>query len=80
MMTERDSGLRRRRRRRWRFADAVFDEAAWTLTVAGQAVELEGKPLHVLHDLLLSAGEAGTKAELLDAVWPGIHVVEASRT
>lgn len=80
MMTDGDSGPRRRRRRRWRFADAVFDEAAWTLSVAGQAVELESKPLQVLHELLLSAGEAVTKAELLDAVWPGIHVVEASLT
>lgn len=70
----------RRRRRRWRFANAVFDEAAWTLSIAGQSVELEGKPLQVLHELLLSAGEAVTKAELLDAVWPGVHVVEASLT
>ena len=56
-MTEGGSGPRRRRRR-WRFADAVFDEAAWSLSVAGQPVELEGKPLQVLHELLLSAGEA----------------------
>lgn len=78
-MAEGGSGPRRRRRR-WRFADAVFDEAAWSLSVAGQPVELEGKPLQVLHELLLSAGEAVTKAELLDAVWPGVHVVEASLT
>ena len=78
-MTNGGSGPRRRRRR-WRFADAVFDEAAWTLSVAGRSVELEGKPLQVLHELLLSAGEAVTKAELLDAVWPGVHVVEASLT
>jgi len=76
-----DSGTGpRRRRRRWRFADAVFDEAAWTLFVADKPVELEGKPLQVLHELLLSAGEAVTKAELLDAVWPDVHVVEASLT
>lgn len=78
-MAEGGSGPRRRRRR-WRFATAVFDEAAWTLSVNGQPVELEGKPLQVLHELLLNAGEAVTKAELLDAVWPGIHVVEASLT
>lgn len=70
----------RRRRRRWRFADAVFDEAAWTLSVAGRPVELEGKPLQVLHELLLSAGEVVTKVELFEAVWPGVHVVEASLT
>ncbi len=78
-MAEGGSGPRRRRRR-WRFADAVFDEAAWSLSVGGRPVELEGKPLQVLHELLLSAGEAVTKAELLDAVWPGVHVVEASLT
>jgi non-specific serine/threonine protein kinase len=78
-MSEGGAGTRRRRRR-WKFADAVFDEAAWTLTVAGRAVELEGKPLQILHELLLSAGEAVTKAELFDAVWPGVHVVEASLT
>ncbi len=78
-MTEGGSGPRRRRRR-WRFANAVFDEAAWSLSVAGRLVELEGKPLQVLHELLLSAGEAVTKAELFDTVWPGVHVVEASLT
>lgn len=70
----------RRRRRRWRFGAAVFDETSWTLTVAGSPVELEGKPLQLLHELLLNAGEAVTKAELFDAVWPGVHVVEASLT
>lgn len=78
-MTNGGSGPRRRRRR-WRFADAVFDEAAWNLSVAGRPVELEGKPLQVLHELLLSAGEVVTKAELFDAVWPSVHVVEASLT
>lgn len=70
----------RRRRRRWRFANAVFDEATWSLQVDGQSAELEGKPLQVLHELLLNAGEAVTKGELMDAVWPGVHVVEASLT
>jgi len=76
----RDGSGSRRRRRRWRFGPAVFDEAAWTLSVSGEAVGLEGKPLQLLHELLLTAGEAVTKAELLDAVWPGLHVVEASLT
>lgn len=70
----------RRRRRRWRFANAVFDEANWSLQVDGQTAELESKPLQVLHELLLNAGEAVTKGELMDAVWPGVHVVEASLT
>ena len=72
------SSSSRRRRRLWRFADAEFDEASWTLRVAGQAVALEGKPLEVLHELLLRAGEVVTKDEILDAVWPGVTVVEGS--
>lgn len=68
----------RRRRRRWLFAGAEFDEASWTLRVGGAPVALEGKPLEVLHELLLRAGEVVTKDEILDAVWPGVMVVEGS--
>ncbi|MDZ3832416.1 MAG: winged helix-turn-helix domain-containing protein [Sphingopyxis sp.] len=68
----------RRRRRRWKFAEAEFDEASWVLRVNGKPVALEGKPLEVLHELLLRAGEVVTKDEILDAVWPGITVVEGS--
>lgn len=68
----------RRRRRLWKFSGAEFDEASWALRVDGQAVALEGKPLEVLHELLLRAGEVVTKDEILDAVWPGLTVVEGS--
>lgn len=68
----------RRRRRRWIFAGSQFDEASWVLRVDGEPVALEGKPLEVLHELLLRAGEVVTKDEILDAVWPGITVVEGS--
>lgn len=68
----------RRRRRRWKFSGAEFDEASWVLRVHGEAVALEAKPLEVLHELLLRAGEVVTKDEILDAVWPGITVVEGS--
>lgn len=73
-----ESSSSRRRRRLWRFADAEFDEASWALRVGGRAVALEGKPLEVLHELLLRAGEVVTKDEILDAVWPGVTVVEGS--
>lgn len=72
------SSSSRRRRRLWRFAGAEFDEASWTLRVDGRPVALEGKPLEVLHELLLRAGEVVTKDEILDAVWPGVTVVEGS--
>jgi DNA-binding winged helix-turn-helix (wHTH) protein len=68
----------RRRRRIWRFASAEFDEAAWVLRVGGHPVLLETKPLEVLHELLLHAGEVVTKEELLDTVWQGVTVVEGS--
>lgn len=68
----------RRRRRLWKFSGAEFDEAGWVLRVGGQPVSLEGKPLEVLHELLLRAGEVVTKDEILDAVWPGLTVVEGS--
>ena len=68
----------RRRRRLWRFAGAAFDEAGWVLRVDGQPVTLEGKPLEVLHALLLRAGEVVTKEDILEAVWPQVTVEEGS--
>ncbi|WP_243042501.1 protein kinase domain-containing protein [Dyella sedimenti] len=68
----------RRRRRQWRFASATFDEGSWALLVDGAPAALEAKPLELLHELLLRAGEVVTKDELLEAVWPGVVVVEAS--
>jgi DNA-binding winged helix-turn-helix (wHTH) protein len=65
-------------RRRWSFADCVFDEANWTLIVGGQRVAVETKPLELLRALLLNAGRLVSKDELLDAVWPDVVVVEAS--
>lgn len=74
------SSSSRRRRRLWKFSGAEFDEASWALRVNGQAITLESKPLEVLHELLLRAGEVVTKDEILDAVWPGLTVVEGSLT
>ncbi|HEX8527683.1 winged helix-turn-helix domain-containing protein [Allosphingosinicella sp.] len=39
---------------------------------------LETKPLELLHELLLGAGKVLSKDELLDRIWPGVIVVEAS--
>lgn len=73
-MSERD----RLRRRLWSFADCVFNEADWTLTVAGQRVPIENKPLEVLRVLLLHDGNLVSKRELLETIWPDVVVVEAS--
>ncbi|HEV3062408.1 MAG TPA: tetratricopeptide repeat protein [Vicinamibacterales bacterium] len=62
----------------WRFADCEFDELRRELRVRGAAVEMEAKPLEVLHQLLLHAGEVVTKDELLESVWPGLTVVDGS--
>lgn len=62
----------------WTFAGREFDESRLELRVGGQPVDLELKPLEVLVYLLQHAGEAVTKDELLEAVWPGLNVVEGS--
>lgn len=62
----------------WRFAHAEFDEARWRLTVAGQVVELEPRPLEVLRQLLRYAGEVVRKDELLEAVYGHLHVSDGA--
>ncbi len=62
----------------WSFAGRTFDESRLELRVGGEAVDLELKPLEVLLYLLRHAGEVVSKSELLDAVWPGLNVVEGS--
>jgi DNA-binding winged helix-turn-helix (wHTH) protein len=78
MASSRLSGASVREPRRWSFADCVFDEANWTLCVAGRRVSAETKPLELLRALLLRAGELVSKHDLLDAIWPDVAVVEAS--
>jgi DNA-binding winged helix-turn-helix (wHTH) protein len=56
----------------------MFDEARWSLLVEGQPVAIESKPLELLHELCLRAGEVVSKDELLDTVWRGVQVVENS--
>lgn len=62
----------------WRFAECEFDELRFQLSVHGQPVELERKPLELLRHLLAHSGEVVRKEELLKAVWPGVLVVDAS--
>lgn len=62
----------------WRFADCEFDELGRELRVRGTAVDLEAKPLELLLQLLLHAGEVVTKEELLEAIWPDVMVVDGS--
>ena len=64
--------------RLWRFADYEFDELGRELRVKGRTVDLESKPLDILLQLLLHAGEVVTKEELLESVWPDVVVVDGS--
>ena len=64
--------------RLWRFADYEFDELGRELRVKGKPIELESKPLDILLQLLLHAGEVVTKEELLESVWPDVMVVDGS--
>jgi len=78
MAKSRPGGVDRRRCRRWSFGGCVFDEANWTLSVDGKRVAIETKPLEVLRELVVRAGNVVSKNELLDAIWPDVTVVEAS--
>jgi DNA-binding winged helix-turn-helix (wHTH) protein/TolB-like protein len=62
----------------WHFAGCEFDELRYQLRVRNELVDIEAKPLEVLHRLLLKAGDTVRKEDLLDAVWPGLLVVDAS--
>jgi serine/threonine protein kinase/DNA-binding winged helix-turn-helix (wHTH) protein len=64
--------------RLWRFAGYEFDELGRELRVKGKPVDLESKPLDLLLQLLLHAGEVVTKDELLESVWPDVMVVDGS--
>lgn len=55
----------------WTSLDVSFDERSLQLSVAGEIVELERKPVEVLRYLLWHAGDVVTRDELLDAIWPG---------
>ncbi len=66
------------RGRVWKFGECQFDELNYQLTVRHRVVDIESKPLEVLRQLLLRAGEVVRKEELLEAVWPGVLVVDAS--
>jgi DNA-binding winged helix-turn-helix (wHTH) protein len=74
------SEVRTIHRRVWRFAGCELDEGHWRLSVRGQPVQLEIKPLELLLEFLRRPEEVLTKDELLDAVWPGTLVVEGSLT
>jgi DNA-binding response OmpR family regulator len=64
----------------WRFGNAVLDERSWQLRVNGVEQALERKAFELLRYLVLNAGRAMSKGEILEAVWPGRLVGETSLT
>src|ERR1700752_3296477 len=66
------------RRDVWLFANCEFDDLRHELRVAGQPAEMERKPLDLLRYLLSKSGAVVRKEELLEEVWPGVLVVDAS--
>ena len=76
--TTKEPASQSKQRDLWRFAGCEFDDLSFQLIVNGQPVELERKPLELLRYLLSRSGEVVRKEELLEAVWPGLTVVDAS--
>ena len=75
-----DSPDAKTRAPRWRFGDCVLDGRTLELTVRGQLVKLEPKPLDMLMFLLRHPDEVLTKDELLEGLWPGRILSESVLT
>jgi len=61
---------------RYLFADVDFNDAAGTLSVNGNPVAVEPRPLRLLAELLRRVNEVVTKDELFEAVWAGRVTVD----
>lgn len=66
--------------RRYRFAGFVLDVGERTLHADGRHVYLPPKTFETLRYLVEHPGHLVTKADLLDAVWPGVAVTENALT
>src|SRR5262245_6322205 len=61
-----------------RFADCTLDTGARRFVRAGQESHLSPKAFELLVLLVESRPRAVSKAELLDRIWPGVFVSDAS--
>ena len=61
-----------------RFADCVLDVAARRLLRGGRETHLSPKAFELLRVLAEHRGRALSKAELLERIWPGVFVSDAS--
>lgn len=62
----------------YRFGDFTLDEAARELAQRGEPVALQPLVFDLLAYLVRHAGRVVPKDELMDALWPDVHVTEAS--
>ena len=62
----------------FRFGSAEFDQARFQLTVNGQIVDADRRPLELLNLLLEHIGEVLTREELYDTLWEGEDVGEGA--
>jgi DNA-binding winged helix-turn-helix (wHTH) protein len=65
---------------RRRFGEFVLEQSERQLLRGGQVVHLSPKAFELLSLLVDRAPAAVAKEELLQAVWPGVHVADASLT
>jgi len=64
----------------FRFGDCEIDSGRYELRRAGAPVAIEPKVLDLLLHLVHERDRLVPKQELLDAVWPGVHVTESTLT
>jgi len=64
----------------YRFGPLEFDPAAGELRRAGETLEAQPKVLAALEVFLAAPGRLLTRDELLDRLWPGLHVGEEALT
>lgn len=60
------------------FGDFELDDAGSTLRLRGEPLLVQPLVLNLLGYLVRHAGRVVPKDELMDALWPGVHVTEAS--
>jgi DNA-binding winged helix-turn-helix (wHTH) protein/tetratricopeptide (TPR) repeat protein len=61
----------------WCFGDCELDEERYEVRRRGRPVRLEPRVFDVLHHLLRHRERVVAKAELLDALWPGLAVSDS---
>jgi DNA-binding winged helix-turn-helix (wHTH) protein/pimeloyl-ACP methyl ester carboxylesterase len=63
---------------KFRFADCVLDDAAYTLTRGGAAQDIEPQVFDFLHFLVQNPGTLVTRDQMIQAVWNGRIVSESA--